>query len=65
MTIGEWTHWETWSNCSRICSQGTQTRKRRCVKHAFTKECHGNATEARKCDDTNCCKYWLLGFSPT
>ena len=50
---GQWTAWSLWSDCSKTCSSGTQSRGRTCSnpppQHAG-KKCPGNSSEDRHCD---------------
>jgi hypothetical protein len=54
---GDWSAWNTWSNCSRTCGGGIQLRQRQCnnPEPAFGGyNCDGTPTEYQPCNDDRC-----------
>ena len=54
----EWSEWSNWDSCSKLCNNGTQTRRRRCK--AGIGKCKGGDTEIRWCNTHNCEPEWSL-----
>ena len=54
---GRWTDFGDWSDCSKKCGVGTQTRTRSCTnptpQHGG-KECEGDSTETQECNTHRC-----------
>eukprot|EP00118_Oscarella_pearsei_P012583 m.93683 g.93683 ORF g.93683 m.93683 type:complete len:315 (+) comp36795_c0_seq5:312-1256(+) len=49
---GQWSHWESWGQCSRSCSTGITTRYRQCDFPSSTcqaKRCPGSSQSQKKC----------------
>ena len=54
---GNWTRWSPWSQCSRRCGGGVQTRSRSCTnpQPAFGGSyCDGRSLEKRPCNSQEC-----------
>ncbi|KAL5016463.1 hypothetical protein ScPMuIL_006052 [Solemya velum] len=52
---GVWSGWNDWTDCSKTCENGTQTRNRTCLETNYGgKECPGNHTELRLCNPEYC-----------
>ena len=64
---GGYTHWSSWSACSRTCSGGNQRRSRYCTNPPPAdggRDCRGPAEETRTCNRQNCPgKYYMLHLS--
>ena len=54
---GNWSDYGAWSECSKQCGGGSQTRERTCNNPAPAfggKNCEGGAVESRKCNSHSC-----------
>ena len=54
---GSWGSWLKWSECSKSCGGGTETRLRLCDSPAPAhggKDCGGESSEERKCNTNPC-----------
>ncbi|CAG2242602.1 unnamed protein product [Mytilus edulis] len=56
-----WNDWSSWSECTRSCSSGIQTRQRQCLNQmnttdGYVTECEGIGTGSRSCN-TELCPY--------
>ena len=54
---GGWTKWTQWSDCSKTCSNGTQTRRRSCTNPAPQyggDDCTGETTQVQDCFLRHC-----------
>lgn len=64
---GKYTHWSSWSTCSRTCAGGNQRRSRSCANPPPAnggRDCRGPAEKTRGCNTQNCPgKYYLLLFT--
>ena len=60
---GEWSNYEAWSDCSKECNAGTQTRTRTCTNPAPEnggKYCSGSpGQESRVCNIQPCGEGWF------
>lgn len=61
LAVGQWTEWSNWTDCSKTCDVGQQTRTRSCkspndrsVQSARDSDCTGNETEMRVCSQRPC-----------
>ncbi|KAM7443302.1 Bone morphogenetic protein 1 [Porites harrisoni] len=57
---GNWTRWSPWSQCSRRCGGGVQTRSRSCTnpQPAFGGSyCDGRSLEKRPCNSQECLEW--------
>ena len=55
--IGQWSAWGGYSNCTKTCGGGRETRTRSCINPASSgeeAECLGSSTDSRDCN-TNIC----------
>lgn len=56
-TDGAWTQWNSWSECSKTCSNGIRFRTRSCTNPAPQfggKNCKGDHHETKKCHLADC-----------
>ena len=51
-SVASWSSWTRWSNCSRTCDYGLQTRQRHCNNNQDT--CEGSNTQKEQCILTSC-----------
>lgn len=54
---GNWTEWGQWSDCSKCCGTGNQTRLRDCTNPPPSNggvDCVGEPTEIRECNTHPC-----------
>ena len=49
---GAWSTWGAWSDCSRSCSGGMQSRNRKCEPDDST--CCGSAVQETRCNPALC-----------
>ncbi|VDI76373.1 Hypothetical predicted protein [Mytilus galloprovincialis] len=54
-----WEGWSSWSECTRSCGSGIQTRHRQCLNQMNTKDgykadCNGNGSNSRSCHTEPC-----------
>ena len=54
-----WADWTAWSQCSKTCGQGTQSKSRQKIVTEIQKSCPGQPNETEQCNERNCCKYIL------
>jgi len=52
--IRSWYVWSGWSECSKSCGEGTQTRTRKCKLGEDHEPCHGEAEQVQSCNETAC-----------
>ena len=52
----KWGDWEEWSNCSKVCGNGTRTINRsKLMRAAYGGEdCIGNITKSENCNEHPC-----------
>ena len=53
VSVGTWTEWIEWSDCSVTCDSGTRTRTRTCEGPGA---CDGQDNETEDCNLTDCSK---------
>ena len=54
---GGWTSYSVWSDCTKTCGTGTQTKTRTCTNPApqhSGADCAGNAEETQACNTQPC-----------
>ena len=54
---GQWTAWKPWTECTRSCDSGIQTRARTCTNPSPAyggKDCVGLSDEIRPCNKNPC-----------
>ena len=57
-----WNHWSSWSDCSKSCNSGHQTRERTIAQQAnsWGEPCTGEPTQTQQCNTQSCpvnCKW--------
>lgn len=52
----DWGEWSNWENCSKLCDNGRQSRRRECK--AGRRMCIGSETESRWCNTRKCGLDW-------
>lgn len=62
ITEASWDDWSPWSECTRSCGSGIQTRQRQCLNQinttdGYVNDCLGGRTNSRFCNTGQClCK---------
>ena len=54
---GQWSEWKPWTECTRTCGGGVQTRARTCTQPSPAyggKDCEGRIDETRPCGTDAC-----------
>lgn len=57
---GEWGQWSGYSTCTKSCGGGSQMRSRQCSVRNGGKECEGDQTTTRACNEQLCPGMYIL-----
>ena len=63
VTDGEWSNWDSWSQCSVECGTGTRSRTRRCDSPEPSgggEDCAGELEENENCNIHTCVGMYCL-----
>ncbi|OQV13036.1 putative Hemicentin-1 [Hypsibius exemplaris] len=52
--VGKWSEWTQWSDCTKSCGIGTQTKYRTCLSAEAQQQCLGSNRNVRVCNTDPC-----------
>jgi len=53
--VNTWTEWSSWTDCSKSCGEGRQSRMRECITEGQSVlDCSGPRVQLRSCNEHPC-----------